>query len=925
MNEVRTSNNICGYKDTERKDPMDFTNSCIYEERSSTWEFKNVHLNRVAGYGFGIAVSGGRDNPHFKSGEPSIVVSDVLQGGPAADLLTINDRIITANGINLENADYTTAIQIMKDSDQLNLIIRRRVPLPVVEYEQKTLKFTLTKTKKKDDFGVVLGCKFYIKSITNKKLAEKEPGLREGDAVVKINDVSCDDLTMTEARKLLDKSRERLSMVIKRDVPRGTAWKWSSQATLYEKLGNETPGQSPTPRQSPMVSCRLNDDSSIDAEAVYGVSGQIRSRYSRYCSNSQPVSRSRTPSQNFHDQSESYGSFQPRNNGVQVSTNNDLYSNNKPPLASPLPEPRFVSFCKEGGSVGVRVIGGNEVGIFVSAVQVNSPAAIKGVRTSDKILRANDRDMRHVTREEAVLHLLSLVDQVDLVLQYKREEFDMIRSQNLGDNFFIRVHFDYDHDSNKEKNGLCFKKGDVFQIVDTLYAGTVGWWQAIKIAAVSEKSNDEPSIKGVIPNLSRAEQIMANEKARVSRVNGTTVNGNSSGTGSLLRKKMTLTKRSKSLSKSGSSESVFPQIAVNFPAYERVQLKHPGFLRPVILYGPLADIAAEKLLQDFALRFASPKSLGYYQDNSNNAPDANGVKLSTIKEIMNKNKHCLLDVSPSSIEKLQYAQFCPIVIFLYVDNRSRLRELRRKAVNSKNNLASKSTKKLMEDANKLQKYSRHLFTAVLDATNRFDWFDALRELISHLQDRRVWMSETRPTDLVDDDFLFSLESDSQKKLMDSDGEEQSDNYGTLTTRRTPNIQLQAKTNGNSDNYSNINDSEISSSISQPVSSEGDSNLRQESSKNSTPDIPSDANDTTKIAASEACNSSKTLILRTTKIDSTINCFSSDRMSSSSYGSSAMPNNSLKQQPTNGNSPIINQLTNEMNEAFQSTTGNVIFN
>lgn len=37
--------------------------------------------------GFGIAVSGGRDNPNEESGEMSIVVSDVLQGGPADGLL----------------------------------------------------------------------------------------------------------------------------------------------------------------------------------------------------------------------------------------------------------------------------------------------------------------------------------------------------------------------------------------------------------------------------------------------------------------------------------------------------------------------------------------------------------------------------------------------------------------------------------------------------------------------------------------------------------------------------------------------------------------------------------------------------------------------------------------------------------------------
>lgn len=47
------------------------------------WEYHNVTLSRVPGYGFGIAISGGRDNPHFVHGDPSIAISDVLKAGPA--------------------------------------------------------------------------------------------------------------------------------------------------------------------------------------------------------------------------------------------------------------------------------------------------------------------------------------------------------------------------------------------------------------------------------------------------------------------------------------------------------------------------------------------------------------------------------------------------------------------------------------------------------------------------------------------------------------------------------------------------------------------------------------------------------------------------------------------------------------------------
>ena len=44
-----------------------------------------------------------------------------------------------------------------------------------------------------------------------------------------------------------------------------------------------------------------------------------------------------------------------------------------------------------------------------------------------------------------------------------------------------------------------------------------------------------------------------------------------------------------------------------FPAYEKVTLKHPGFPRPVVIFGPIADLARERLLRDFPGKFASPR------------------------------------------------------------------------------------------------------------------------------------------------------------------------------------------------------------------------------------------------------------------------------------------------------------------------------
>lgn len=47
-----------------------------------------------------------------------------------------------------------------------------------------------------------------------------------------------------------------------------------------------------------------------------------------------------------------------------------------------------VSFVKEG-SVGLRLVGGNDVGIFVGGVQPNSPAYEEGMKEGDQIMQVS--------------------------------------------------------------------------------------------------------------------------------------------------------------------------------------------------------------------------------------------------------------------------------------------------------------------------------------------------------------------------------------------------------------------------------------------------------------------------------------------------------------------------------------------------------
>ncbi|CAG0923511.1 unnamed protein product [Notodromas monacha] len=72
------------------------------------------------------------------------------------------------------------------------------------------------------DFGVVLGCKIYVKEVLPRSIADKEGGLREGDVLTKINAHSTENMTLKEARKLVDSAKDKLHLIVRRDKPSPT-------------------------------------------------------------------------------------------------------------------------------------------------------------------------------------------------------------------------------------------------------------------------------------------------------------------------------------------------------------------------------------------------------------------------------------------------------------------------------------------------------------------------------------------------------------------------------------------------------------------------------------------------------------------------------------------------------------------------------
>ncbi|XP_076166629.1 zonula occludens-like protein polychaetoid isoform X2 [Ptiloglossa arizonensis] len=688
------------------------------------WEVHHVTVTRVPGYGFGIAVSGGRDNPHFTNGDPAIAISDVLKAGPAEGKLQVNDRIISANGISLEGADYGAAIRVLRDSGSTVLLVvkRRATSNSSGILGNSTLqshRLTLTRNNKKDDFGIVLGCRLYVKEVTR-----ENTGVKPGDVLTRIGSVATDNMSLKEAKKLMDQCKDRLSIVVTRDNScchvqqvKNETGEYLSGTTSYSSQNLYVP---PPTRQP------IEDKSNLVPR------GRARGPLMDV-SLSQldlPATPTVDPPRPPPPRPEDY-----------YSTRRQLYDEDLSRNKLPMPDPRFITFQKEG-SVGVRLSGGNETGVFVTAVQAGSPASLQGLQPGDKILKINDMDMKGVTREEAVLFLLSLQEQIDLIVQHRRQEYDQVVASGKGDSFHIKTHFHYEQ---PQKGEMSFRSGDVFHVVDTLHNGVVGSWQVFRIGR-----NNQEVQKGIIPNKARAEELAT------AQFNATKKEQSASESrGSFFRRRRSSHRRSKSLGRDHWDDVVFSDSVSKFPAYERVILRHPGFVRPVVLFGPVADLAREKLLKDFPDKFTSPQMENQLDDSVGKNTKSSGIiRLSAIREVMDRGKHALLDITPNAVDRLNYAQFYPIVIFLKAETKQIIKEMRAGIPKS----AHKSSKKLLEQCQKLDKIWGHIFSAVITLTTPEAWYRKLRELIDRQQQGLLWMSQTKPEEALSDDFLFPMTS-----------------------------------------------------------------------------------------------------------------------------------------------------------------------
>ena len=176
------------------------------------------------------------------------------------------------------------------------------------------------------------------------------------------------------------------------------------------------------------------------------------------------------------------------------------------------PDMREVSIHKTSRSLGIRLEGGNDAGIFIANIQQNSAAEGKGLMIGDRILEINGKSFKNATHEEAINTIMRTRqnDIVTLVVKNNKELYEKIVETGVRDKFYIRTHFKFDGTRTQKKYDTQFNKGEVFLVTDTLYRGQLGTWLASRI-----DSKQKALKKGIIPNRVHAQSYKDAQDAKL--------------------------------------------------------------------------------------------------------------------------------------------------------------------------------------------------------------------------------------------------------------------------------------------------------------------------------------------------------------------------------------------------------------------------
>ncbi|XP_069373906.1 disks large homolog 5-like isoform X2 [Paralichthys olivaceus] len=418
-------------------------------------------------------------------------------------------------------------------------------------------------------------------------------------------------------------------------------------------------------------------------------------------------------------------------------------------------EPRLVRLKRIQVELGVQVCGGNLYGVFVESLDDDSPAkSTDGLLPGDLLLEYNGISMKNKTKEEAYLEMLKPAETITFKVQNCVDNLAAIK-ESPGDGFFIRALYERVAEVEQE---LSFKKDDILFVEDTLPNGNFGYWMAWQLDENAQKLE-----KGQIPSKYMMDQEFCrrHSMADMKDDNGTNKTLSAAARRSFFRRRL---KHKRSGSKDGKDLMALDAISTDsLPLtedggnlmYQRVQKVECSFPRPVLVMGPLVEACKDMLVKEAPAKFcrclpeimkASQQAIErgvkdcVFIDYKRRSGHFDVTTVASIKEITEKDCHCLLDIAPHAIERLHSVHIYPIVIFIRYKNAKQIKE-QKDPLYLRDKLSQKHSKEQFEAAQKIeQEYSR-FFTGVVQGGSVSYICTQIITIVEQEQSKVLWIPD----------------------------------------------------------------------------------------------------------------------------------------------------------------------------------------
>ncbi|XP_051554911.1 discs large homolog 1-like protein isoform X6 [Myxocyprinus asiaticus] len=681
------------------------------------FEYEEISLER-GNSGLGFSIAGGTDNPHIGE-DPSIFITKVIPGGAAAQdgRLRVNDVILRVNEVDVRDVTHSKAVEALKEAGSLvKLYVRRRKSA-----SEKVMEIKLIKGPKGLGFSIAGGVEnqhipgdnsIYVTKIIEGGAAHKDGRLQIGDKLLAVNSSCLEEVTHEHAVTALKNTPD----------------------VVYLKVAKPN-------------SVFMNDSFAPP---------DITNSYSQHMENHiSPPSYLSQPLPPVHS-----GRYSPTPKTVMGDDDTSR-------------EPRKVVLHRGSTGLGFNIVGGEDgEGIFISFILAGGPADLCGeLRKGDRLVSVNGIDLRSATHEQAATALKNAGQTVTIVAQYRPEEYRRfeakihdLREQMMNSSIssgsgslrtsqkrslYVRVLFDYDKtkDSGLPSQGLNFKFGDILHVVN---ASDDEWWQARQVTPQGEVEE-----MGVIPSKRRVEK---KERARLK-----TVKFNSKSREKGDNPDDMLSKGLKHVTSNASdSESSYRSQEEYVLSYEPVCQQEVNYSRPVIILGPMKDRVNDDLISEFPDKFGScvPHTTRPKRDYEVDGRDYHfvvsreqmerdiqehkfieagqynshlyGTSVQSVREVAEKGKHCILDVSGNAIKRLQVAKLYPIAIFIKPKSMENIMEMNKR-------LTEEQGRKTYDRAMKLEQEFMEHFTGIVQGDTLEEIYDQVKQIIEEQSGPYIWV------------------------------------------------------------------------------------------------------------------------------------------------------------------------------------------